>query len=58
MGDNIEVKEVNIFENKKYFDLYKYDIPVGLVGETELFRHRLSEQFLLDYYKEWAEKRH
>lgn len=56
MGNAIEVEEVNIHEHKKYFDLYKYDIPVGLVGEKELFRHRLTEQFLLDFYQEWKEQ--
>lgn len=52
VNNAIVVKEVNIHEHKKYFDMYKHDIPVGLVGDKELFRHRLTEQFLLDYYED------
>jgi hypothetical protein len=43
-----EIKEIDISQkgNEKFFELYKYDIPVILVNDKEICRHKINETHL------------
>ena len=39
----IEVREINIQEDRVVFEKYKYEIPVVFLDDNEVFRHRTTE---------------
>ena len=43
-----ELQEIDISKkgNEKYFELYKYDIPVIFVNNVEVCRHKINETTL------------
>lgn len=43
---------IDIEEKQEFFELYKYDIPVILLNDKEISRHRLNESQLLNSLKE------
>ena len=50
---SFEMKIVDISEkgNEKFFDLYKYDIPVVHLNGKEILRHRANESELIEIIK-------
>jgi len=48
----IELNEVDIEApgNQRWYELYKYDIPVGHIQGKEFFRHRVDENAVLDQF--------
>uniref|UniRef100_A0A6B2LVP7 Glutaredoxin-like protein n=1 Tax=Arcella intermedia TaxID=1963864 RepID=A0A6B2LVP7_9EUKA len=60
LNDRIVVQEVDITEpgNEKYFEMYKYDIPVGLIGKKEIFRHRIEPHQLLQIIQNMDQQLH
>jgi len=59
VNDAISIEEVDIEkpENKNWFDKYKWDIPVGHVDGNEIFRHRVSEEKILEVYRNWSQQK-
>lgn len=43
---SLEVQEINIQDDAKTFEHYKYEIPVVFLNDSEVFRHRISEDEL------------
>ncbi|KYQ88781.1 hypothetical protein DLAC_11819 [Tieghemostelium lacteum] len=49
--DKFLVKEINIDleENKEYYDKFKFDIPVAMIDNQVLFKHRVNDLDKLFY---------
>jgi len=50
--NQIELNEVDIEApgNQQWYELYKYDIPVGHIAGKEFFRHRVDEDAVLTQF--------
>uniref|UniRef100_A0A915ITJ2 dihydrofolate reductase n=1 Tax=Romanomermis culicivorax TaxID=13658 RepID=A0A915ITJ2_ROMCU len=53
--DQISLKEIDIslLENQKFFDLYKYDVPVLRIGDKVLLKKNFDEDKFFDSLKEY-----
>lgn len=45
---HVDVEVIDIQKEKQYFEEYKYDIPVGVIGDKEIFRHTIGVQQYVD----------